>query len=239
MSRKRLLIGFASVATLAACSVAPVVAQAAPQFRVNGVLAGASKQNVVQVGTITMKSPFWGEMKCNVLVGASVGNESEKGVASVDGWETWGCHATELRGKTFITAETPVNLIEPGKGRPPEAKRGERTLPWPAQTVTTPEAATALKIGDTEKLPLEPVKFIVNAPEELFEVPYEGTLEPRIVNGTRNGLKPSHLEFEGEGGKTGFLKSPAIFGGKEPEADLFIKGELTLLGTGPQLVTAE
>jgi hypothetical protein len=238
MSRKRPLISLACVAALAAFSVTPALAQATPQFHINGVRVGASKQNVVQLGTITMKSPFWGELKCNVLVGAAVGNESEKGVASVDGWEAWGCHATELRGKTFITAETPVNLIEPVKG-PPEAKRGERTLPWPAQTVTTPEATTALKIGDTEKLPLEPVKFVVNAPEELFEVPYEGTLEPRIVNGTKNGLKPSHLEFEGEGGKTGFLKSPAIFGGKEPQADLFIKGELTLLGTGQQLVTAE
>jgi alpha-tubulin suppressor-like RCC1 family protein len=214
----------------------------ARRFYLNGVLAGASTQNVVQFGTITMKSPFWGEIKCNLLVGAPVWNETERGLASVDGWESWGCHATELRGKTFVTAETAVQLIErenTAKVRIPEAHRGEKTLPWPAHAVTTPEATSALKIGNTEKLPLEPVKFLVSAPEELFEVPYEGTLEPRIVNGTKNGLKPSHLEFEGEGGKTGFLKSPAIFGGKEPEADLFIKGELTLLGTSQQLVGAE
>jgi hypothetical protein len=240
MSRKRLLIALASVAVLAAFSMTPVAAQATPRFYVNGVLAGANKQNVVQFGTITMKSPFLGEIKCNLLVAAPVGNESEKGVASIDAWETWGCHMPEcLRGPAFVMAEDAVKLIEPVKGNPPKATRGETALPWPAQAVTTPEATTALQMGNTEKLPLEPVKFLVSCPGELFEVAYEGALEPRIVNGTKNGLKPSHLEFQGEGGKTGFLKSPDILGGKEPQADLFIKGELTQLGTGQQLITAE
>jgi hypothetical protein len=239
---KRLLMTLAPVAALAAFSVPPAVGQAAPQFRINGVLAGANKQNVVQFGTITMKSPFWGEIKCNLLVGAPVGNESEQGVASVDGWGTWGCHATELRGKTFITPENAVQVIErlnTEKHIINEPKRGETSLPWPSRPVTTPEATTALHIGNTEKLPLEPVKFIVDAPEELFEVPYEGTLQPRWINGTKNGLKPSHLEFEGEGGKTGFLKTRDICGGECSMANLYVKGELSLLATGQQLVTAE
>jgi hypothetical protein len=83
------------------------------------------------------------------------------------------------------------------------------------------------------------LKFLVNCPGEKFEVPYEGTLEPRLINGSHNGLRPSHLEFE-EGGKTGFLKTPDICGGECAMADLFIKGELTLLGArGQELITAE
>jgi hypothetical protein len=236
---KRLLITLASVAVLAAFSVTPVAAQAGPLWRMNGVLSTPKQiENVVQFGTITMKSPFWGEIKCNVLVGAPVSNESERGVAPVAGWETWSCHMPEcLKGSASVIAENPVGLIERGI-RPPEAQRGERTVPWPAE-LSAPEGRTALRMGNTEKLPLEPVKFWVNCPAERFEAPYEGTLAPHIVDGTKNGLKPSHLEFEGEGGKTGFLKTPDICGGQCSMANLYVKGELTLLGTGQQLITAE
>ena len=65
------------------------------------------------------------------------------------------------------------------------------------------------------------------------------TLEPRIVNGSKNGLKPSHLEFEGSGGKTGHLITPDICGGTCEQADLFLSGSLTTLGTSQQLITAE
>jgi hypothetical protein len=245
MSRKR-LIGLASITALATLSVLPALAQGAPRFYVNGVLArsgpvaGASGTNVVEFGTITMKSPFLGEIKCNVLVGAPVGNETEKGVASVDGWETWSCHMPECfhgSPSTVMAEASPEFGVVPERTIK-EVQRHQKTLPWPAE-LTAPEGRTSLRIGDTEKLPLAPVKFYVECPKELFDVLYEGTLEPHIVNGTKNGLKPSHLEFEGEGGKTGHLKSPDIFGGKEPESLLFIKGELPLLGTGQQLITAE
>jgi hypothetical protein len=243
MSRKRLPISLASVTALAAFSVTAAVAQATPRFYVNGVLAGASKQSVVQFGTITMKSPFWGEIKCNVLVGAPVGNESERGVAPVNGWGTWACRMTEcLRGKSFVFAEgTPkleeINVNPSEKER--RAVRGESTLPWPAHTVTTAEATTALKMGNTEKLPAEPVKFVVECPGELFQAPYEGTLQPHIINGSRNGLKPSHLAFESSE-KTGYLRTPDICGGECDLATLTVEGELTMLGTSSQqLVTAE
>jgi hypothetical protein len=147
-----------------------------------------------------------------------------------------------LKGAAFISAETAVKLIvreNTLKELVPEAKRGESSLPWPAHTVTTPEATTALKMGNTEKLPAQPVKFLVNCPGEGFEVPYEGTLQPHMINGTKNGLKPSHLVFESSE-KTGFLKTPDICGGECSMADLTVEGEVTMLGTASQqLVTAE
>jgi hypothetical protein len=236
---KRLLITLASVAALAVFSMTPVAAQATPRFYINGVLAGAGKQNAVQFGTITMKSPWFGEIKCNVLVGAPVGNESERGVAPVDGWETWNCR-TACRGPAFVMAERPPLLVFREFTTKEEIQRGLKTLPWPAELSAT-EGRTSLRMGNTEKLFLEPrlVKVWMTCPEELLEVVYEGELEPRIVNGTKNGLKPSHLEFEGEGGKTGFLKTPDLCGGQCSTANLYVKGELTLLGTGQQLITAE
>jgi hypothetical protein len=120
-----------------------------------------------------------------------------------------------------------------------KAVRGTSSLPWPAHTVTTPEATTALKMGNTEKLPERPVKFLVNCPGEGFEVPYEGTLQPRMVDGTKNGLKPSHLHFEGSEGSR-HLITPDICGGECAMADLSVEGEVTMLGTTTQqLVTAE
>jgi hypothetical protein len=148
-----------------------------------------------------------------------------------------------LRGKVYISAETSVELIErenTHKEKVFEAKRGVSTMPWPSQPVLTPEGTRVLQIGQTEKVPVEPIKFSLNAPEELFEVQYEGTLRPRWINGTKNGLKPSHIEFEGEGGKSGLLRSPTIFGGKEPQSLMFIRGELSMVGAASQqLVTVE
>jgi hypothetical protein len=241
MSMKWLLIGLASVAALGAFSMSPAVAQATPQFRINGVLAGAGKTNVVQFGTITMKSPFFGEIKCKVIVGAPVSNESEKGVAAVEDWEPYGCQMPEcVKGGSYVTAEAPPELVAiPERGEQPVrsnrfmATKGHSrpNLPWPAE-LSTPEAGrTALNTRF--------IQLYVLCPAEQFEVLYEGELVPAYVNGSKNGLKPSHLEFEGSGGKTGHLLAPVICGGTCEQADLFFSGGLTAIGTNQQLVTAE
>jgi hypothetical protein len=227
---KRRLIGFAPIVTVATLSLLPALAQAAPQFHSNGVLAGASKQSVVQFGTITMKNPFFGEIKCHVLVGAPVANESEKGVAPVEGWETSGCQMPEChRGQVSVMAESPphFSFIETTIK---VVERGEQTVPWPAE-LTAPEGRTSLRIPH--------LKIWITCPGEGFEVAYEGELVPHYVNGSKNGLHPSHLEFEGEGGKTGHLITKVICGGECAEADVFVSGELTTLGTSQQLITAE
>jgi hypothetical protein len=56
------------------------------------------------------------------------------------------------------------------------------------------------------------------------------------VNGTKNGLKPSHLTFEGKGGTTGALIVPQFF----TEREVFVSGEMKILGTtSQQLINVE
>jgi hypothetical protein len=231
------------VLAAAAFGAVPAFAQAEPQFFVNGKVQGASHQNATEWGTLTLKSPFWGKITCKVIVGAPVWNETTKGLGATEGWEPFVCSMPEcLKGSSFISAENAVKLVErinEKKETIKEAVRGSSSLPWPSRLVPLAESTVGLHLGNTEKTPIEPVKFLVNCPGEGFEVPYEGTLQPRMVNGTKNGLKPSHLIFEGEGGKTGYLITPDICGGECSMANVTVEGELTILGTTQQLITAE
>ena len=75
-------------------------------------------------------------------------------------------------------------------------------------------------------------------------VAYSGNLEPLLVTGIKNGLSPSHLVFEGKGGRTGYLSSgacleepPVCYG--EGGSELYVSGELTTIGMSEELVTAE
>jgi hypothetical protein len=231
----------------AACVAVSAVAQAEPQFHVNGVAQSTAHQNVTQFGELKMKSLFWGSITCKVIIGAPVWNEATEGlpvhgIESYEGWEPFVCSMPEcLKGKAFISAEGAVKLEETENLKHEKifkAVRGASSLPWPARTVPEPESTVGLHMGNTEKLPLQPVKFLVNCPGEGFEVPYEGTLKPHLVNGTKNGLKPSHLRFE-TSEKTGFLITPDICGGECAMANLTVEGEVTMLGTGQQLITAE
>jgi hypothetical protein len=231
----------------AACVAVPAVAQAEPEFHVNGLVQSTVHQNATQFGTLTMKSPFWGTITCKVIIGAPVWNEATEalpvhGLEAYEGWEPFVCSMPEcLKGKAFISAEGAVKLEETEnlkKEKIFKAIRGSSSLPWPARLVSLPESTVGLHMGNTEKLPEQPVKFLVNCPGEGFEVPYEGTLQPRLVNGTKNGLKPSHLRFENSE-KTGFLITPDICGGECAMADMTVEGEVTMLGTGQQLITGE
>jgi hypothetical protein len=103
-------------------------------------------------------------------------------------------------------------------------------LPWKGEVIEGPNAEKTTSLKDK----LGPVHMDLVLPCEKFEVPMEGTLEPIIVNGTKNGLKPSHLQFEGKGGSTGHLMWAL------PEREVFVSGEMKLLGTSSQqLITAE
>jgi hypothetical protein len=233
------------VIAAAAFGAVPAVVQAEPQFKVNGIVP-LGHANVTQWGILKMKSPFWGTITCKVIVGAPVWDEATEGkpvhgVSAYEGWEPFVCSMPEcLKGTAFISAETAVKLIvreNTHKELVYEAKRGESSLPWPARAVSETEAV-GVHMGNTEKLPEQPVKFLVNCPGEGFEVPYEGTLQPHYVNGSRNGLKPSHMVFESSE-RTGYLKTPDICGGECAMSELDIEGELTTLGTQQQLITAE
>jgi hypothetical protein len=231
---KKLLMGLVSVLAVAAFAV-PAVAQAAPQFRVNGVLAETAKQNVTEYGTLTLTNQLVGEFKCKIVAGVPVWNEGEKGVTAFEGWEPYLCKAPECVGQAFVTAENAVELIEKINSKSEKeytAKRGTSTLPWPGETFTPETGKSAVK--------LRKMKLFLDCPSEGLELPFTGFLEPRVTNGIKNGLFTSHLVFEGKGGKTSFLTSPLIDGGNEvPESELFFSGELAMLGTSQQLITLE
>jgi len=239
MSRKR-AVGLMPVLAIAALVLMPAVAQATPQFRINGFLAGATKQSVVQFGTLTLDNKLLGEFKCKVIAGVEAWNESEKGIAAVEAWEPFNCSSTECLGPVWITAESPPELIEKkGVYEPqrwsryvPSKGASRPNLPWPAELITSEAGRTALN--------MRKMKLWIICPREGLEVPFTGNVEPRVQNGVKNGLFPSHLVFEGKGGYTSFLTSPDIEGGAETEnSELFFSGELTTLGTSQELVTAE
>jgi hypothetical protein len=230
----KLLKGLAPILAVAALAVAPAVAQAEPQFLVNGKLAGASHQNVTEFGNVTFTSPIFGEFTCKIIVGAPIWNELGKGLAAYEGWEPFLCTKGGCtNGLAFVTAENAVKLVERENTKKEivfEAVRGPSSLPWPAEA-TVKEERTSLRIPH--------LRFLLNCPAEGFEAPYEGELSPHVVNGAKSGLKPSHLEFEGAGGKTGHLNTLLVCGGECAESELNVKGELFLVGTGQQLITAE
>jgi hypothetical protein len=229
---KKLLTGLAPLVVVAVLSVIPTVAQATPQFRINGNLVGTAHQHIVQYGTLTLKSGFSGEWKCKVIAGAAIWNEGGNGFASLEAWQPYLCSASECPGEAFVTTEMGPELIEKINAQSEKeysAKRRNPSLPWPAETFTE---------EGRSRLNMRKMRLVLNCPQENLAVPFTGNLEPLIVNGLQNGLSPSHLVFEGQGGKTGFLGGACNF--LECEAfNLYASGELTTLGTSQQLITAE
>jgi hypothetical protein len=232
---KKLLISLASVLALATFAMAPAVAQAF-QFKINGSLATNEHENVTLFGPLVLKNAVFGEFSCRVVAGAPVWNEAEKGLNAVEGWEPFVCkysgNGPGCKQQSFVTAESPVELVEEtiGSEKQFKAKRGARTMPWPGESFETTEK--------TKSMNVHKIKIYLDCPTEGLEVPFEGNLEPKYVNGVRNGLSPSKLVFEGKGGKTSYLVTCSLEGCVENEkTELFVSGELSLLGIGQQLIT--
>jgi hypothetical protein len=240
---KKLSVAIGVLLAVGAIVVIPAVAQAAePEFKINGALAGEGKTDLTYFspGTLTFNSPFLGEIKCKVIAGAPIWNQGGRGLGLFEGWEPYLCTmpGTEQCQATggFLTAEAAVELKEKENAKKEKeysAKRGPTSLPW--QVVAKRNAETG-KVAEQ----IQNIKLLVNCPAETLEIPYEGTLEPFLVNGSKNGLHPSHLEFEGKGGKTGHLVTRDLGnGGELEEADLFVSGEMILVGEKEQLISAE
>jgi len=234
MGAGRWLRAVATVVTVAIVFAAPAVASATPQWWMNGALAGTTKQNAVQLGTLTMNQINFGEWKCSVLAGVRVWNEGGNGLASVESWVPYDCSSTSCSSGAYVTAELPVELIEKinpkTSEREYEAQRGAKTLPWPAQTAA-PEAGVP-------QLAIHKIRLTLECPGEAFQPKFSGNLEPRIVNGAGNGMSPSHVLFEGKGGKTGSLGWDGCSLGCEG-TQLSVSGQLTTLGTKQELITTE
>jgi hypothetical protein len=237
----RRLQGLVTALAAATLFAAPV-ASASPRWFINYALAGASRQNVVAVGSLTMDNKLFGEWKCRVLAGLTVGNESEKGVAAIDGWEPFDCSAKECSGAAYASAESPPVLEEPENAKSEKTERplresrygppeGKPNLPWPAELIADEVGKSALK--------MRKMKLWLICPSETFEPEFTGYIEPPVVNGAGSGLSPTHLLFEGKGGHTSWLNGTWLGGIENEETELFFSGELTVLGTGQELITAE
>jgi hypothetical protein len=225
------LQGLVIALTVAILFVAPAVASATPQFRINGVLAGPATHNVVAVGSLTMNNKLFGEWKCKVLAGLMVENESEKGVATVESWEPFNCTAQDCPGSVTFRGESSPKLEEVAKGEKPLAARGSLSVPWQAELMTDEVGKTALR--------MRTMRLWLTCPSETFEPQFAGYIEPRLVNGIGNGLSPTHLLFEGKGGHTSWLNGTWLGGTETEETKLFFSGELTILGTTQELITAQ
>jgi hypothetical protein len=241
MVRGKRLQGLVAALVMAALLAAPAVASATPQWRMNGVLAGETRQNVVQFGALTLQSKLLGEFQCKIIAGAPVWNESAKGMNVLEGWKPYLCNSAPINGKggckgpSLVTDEAAVELIaeeKPNSEKVFTSKRVPATLPWRGELFETTEKTTSLN--------MHKIKIYVDCPTEGLEVPYEGNLEPKVVNGVKNGMSPSKLVFEGEGGKTSYLETCALGGCLESAGmgKLFVSGELTTLGTGQELIAA-
>jgi hypothetical protein len=236
---KKLLISLASVLALATFAMAPAAVQAF-SYKSNGVKIGATHENVTLFGPLTLKNAILGEFKCKIVAGAPVWNAEEKALDAVEGWEPYVCtysgNQPPCKEQAFVTAEGAVELIEEGTTEKTyTAKRGLKTMPWPGEIFETTEK--------TKSLNLHKIRMYIDCPPtslhpEGVEIPFEGNLEPKYINGAKNGLDPSKLVFEGKGGKTSWLGT-CNFGApcETEEHNLYVNGELTLLGTSQQLIT--
>jgi hypothetical protein len=230
---KKLLIILASVLALATFAMAPAVGQAY-QWKQNGIVVGLNHEDTTVFGNLTLTNKVFGEFKCKIVMGDPLWNESGIGKDAVEGWNPNICeYAGEGVGckkQAFITAEHPVELIEEKTTEKTiyKPKRGLRTEPWPGEAFETTEK--------TKSINIHKIKIYLDCPGEGLEAPFEGNLEPKFINGTKNGLSPSHLVFEGKGGKTTWLVTCALEGCVENErTELYVSGELTILGIGQQL----
>jgi hypothetical protein len=233
------LQGLAGALTVVVLLAAPAAASAAPQFEMNGIIVGTATRNVVASGTLTLESNLIGELKCRVIAGLAIWNEGGQGLASLEAWQPYDCSAaTECPGEAVVTPEHRPELIEEENSKSEKkysAKRGGSSLPWPAEAIA-PEAGKS-------RLNIRKIRLNLQCPAEGLAAAFLGNLEPLIVNGTKNGLSPSHLLFEGKGGKTGFLSAgacleePSRCYGEGGEPTLYLSGELTTLGTSEELMT--
>jgi hypothetical protein len=164
-----------------------------PRFYSNGILLGASPHATLSSGTITLENATFGKITCRALANGVVDNELERGRGKVESFLALPCTSVPSCPGVFATAERPLELGETEKGteKVKVARRGPSSLPWSGEMFTSAETEK------TRRLKLERVGLTLVMPCIGGEVFFEGTLEPEYINGSKNGLKPSHLEFGG------------------------------------------
>jgi hypothetical protein len=266
--RRKLLIGFAPLAVAAVVAVPAAQAAVPPIKRFPKVFRNGGKLNAIRrpaiaVGAITLHNGVLGNLKCQNMVPAVTYNETtegtEKGFSNTVGYSTFDCEAQapckvkNTQGETvegiYATAESPP-IPEHGTEAHPT---GITSLPWTGELI---ERETGIEQVLTKHVKI----WVVDPPASVgvgncqgIAVPFEDAegptekeagyeLAPDWVNGTRNGLKPSHVECAGETGtEKGTEKFPC---GRLKSAvgDGFVTEEKNVIGGlegGWELLTAE
>jgi hypothetical protein len=226
------------IAVPAAQAALPPI-KAFPKVFFNGTKATAVHKPAIISGSITLENTIIGAMSCNSAWTGQAFNETtegtEKGFLNTVGYMTYGCEAgnkctvKNTRGEEvegiYLTAEAPPVV----KGTEVH-NAGITSLPWTGEFI---ERETEKRQVLTHHLKLwlvlppgAPIgQGIGCAGTELEFEEEEGPTEKEAgyelawscINGTRNGLKPTHCEFRGEEGLTekgfpvtGRLHSPQV-----------------------------
>jgi hypothetical protein len=224
------------------------------KWRSNGVALSATLSPVVGFGTLTLENSSQnnlpiGKVTCRTLFGGSLANEGEAGYGLIEGFGSTPMSCTKEPDAcpgVYMTAEPripeqPVEHLE-GTEKVFVGRRSPSTLPW----------HTELNEVETEKVKSLMVQIskigltLVNpcAQPAPFEYEFSGTLEPKVSNGTKNGLSPTHLKFEGKGGHTGHLTGNVFTTGtsekgREEEQEAFLSGETTVMGGKNELMVGQ
>jgi hypothetical protein len=266
--RKKLLVGFAPMLLVVAIVVPTVTEAAVPPIKAfpkvfrNGTKLGTTREPAIAFGEITLHNGTLGNLTCNNVVTGVTYNETtegtEKGFQNSTGYTTFNCVA-EVKCKVKNTKGEEVEGIYATAESPPVASgteahpTGVSSLPWTGELIEREEAKKQVLTKHVIVWIVLPPASVGTGPGCLgLELPFEdkeGTTEkeagyelaPIWLNGSKNGLKPSHLECP-ESGLTekgfpqcGRLKSPAVGDGFVGFGKSLIGG----MGGSWELVTAE
>jgi hypothetical protein len=216
---KKLLMAVAPVLVLGTIVAMPAAAQASPQWFVNGIRLGPAHVPVVAVGEQTVANTTLGNLTCTTAGLASIFNESEKGFEITEGGGYAHCKAEvpcKVKNTRGEEAEG-ISLTFEALPRPEKTeavRTGMTSLPWTGElTEKEPGVRQVLTHHVKIWVILPPASVGTGLgclgaaiPFEDQEGPTEkqagDELAPILINGTKNGLKPSHGEFLGEQGKT-------------------------------------
>lgn len=188
-----------------------------------------------------------GENRCAVFVTAEMPllhyQEQEGAVCKDPSASPPGCAGSELEERMVFTkgirrtASTPwMSELEYGTRAEEEATlqrigagaEGKSCYPTEKAIV---EGHEVERPASWEDVPAGCMKLDVIAPRLGIEMVYYGTLEPQLVSGSKNGLFPSTLAFNGEAGK--------LVSSEGAEGEATLTGELTIEeGRNVELITA-
>jgi hypothetical protein len=253
----------AMIAVPAAQAAVPPIKAFSKVF-INGQKAGKTAHPAILSGVISLEPYPIGFVTCNTVVAGQAFNETtegtEKGFLNTVGYSTYECKAEapckvkntkgeEVEG-IYVRAEAPPEPVSATEAH----STGISSLPWTGELIER-------ETGKRQVLMKHVKLWVVYPPESVgkgagcggTEIELEDRegktekeegdeLAPIWINGTKNGLKPSHGEFLYRAGETekgfpitGQLRSPQIEAGRVKASNLISGG----LGGGWELVTVE